>query len=85
MSNVRLFGLHKERLSDLPRIHSQRLFAATSRVFLSVTGDRCYGGTVAVVGAELVERHAVAAGYCFWDVGSPGINAAADTAFLEQR
>lgn len=50
-----------------------------------MAGDRCNGGPVAVVGAELVERHAVAAGYGFWDVGSPGIDAATDTAFLEQR
>ena len=85
MSNVRLFGLHKECLPDLPRIHSQRLFAATPRVFLSLAGDCCNGSTMAVVGAELVERHAVAAGYGFWDVGSPCVDAAADTAFLEQR
>lgn len=85
MSNIRLFGLHKERLSNLPGVNSQGLFAATSRVFLSVAGDRCNGSTMAVVGAELVKRHAVAAGYRFWDVGSPGIDAATDTAFLEQR
>jgi hypothetical protein len=85
MSNVRLFGLHKERLSDLTRINSQRLFAATSRVFLPLAGDRRNGGTVAVVGTELVERHAVTPSYSFRDVGSSCVDAAADTTFLEQR
>jgi hypothetical protein len=85
MSNVRLFGLHKERLSDLTRVNSQRLFTATSRVFLPLTGDRCNGGTMAVVGTELVERHAVTPSYGFRDVGSSGVDTTADTAFLEQR
>jgi hypothetical protein len=85
MSDFRLFGLHLERLSDLSRINSQRLFAATSRVFLSLAGDRCNGSTVPVVGAELVERHAVAPGYGFGDVGSSCVDAATDTASLEQR
>ena len=83
MSDFRLFGLHLERLSDLSRINSQRLFAATSRVLLSLTGDRCNGSTVTVVGAELVERHAVTPSYSLWDVSPPCVYAAADTALLE--
>lgn len=83
MSNVRLFGLHQERLSDLSRVYSQRLFAATSRVLLSLTGDRCNGSTVTVVGAELVERHAVTPSYSLRDVSPPCVYAAADTALLE--
>jgi hypothetical protein len=83
MPNVRLFGLHKERLSDLSRIHSQRFLATTSRVFLPLAGYRCNGSTVAIVRAKLTKRHAVAAGYSFWDVGTPCVDAATYAAFLE--
>lgn len=83
MSNFRLFGLHKERLSDLPRVYSQRLFTATPRMLLSLAGDRCNGSTVAIVGAELVERHAVTPSYSLRDVSPPCVYAAANTALLE--
>lgn len=54
-------------------------------MFLALTGDRCNGGAVAIVGTELVERHAVTPSYGFRDVGSSGVDTTADTAFLEQR
>jgi hypothetical protein len=52
-------------------------------VLLSLAGDRCNGSTVAVVGAELVERHAITPSYSLWDVSPPRVYAAADAALFE--
>lgn len=85
-----LLCLNVEGLPDFPGIsRRQRLFAAASRDGFVPLASDCRDGSVsvdvAVAERHCLQRHAVAAGHFFWDVGAfGGIDRAADSYAAER-
>lgn len=91
--NATLLRLDIESLSNLARVcRRQRLFtAASGMIFVSLTSDGRHSSVAiwrSVAKRHCVERHAVAAGYFFWDIGTSGascVDTAAHAALLKRH